>query len=164
MKDHFAMMAAYNAWANYRLMNAIAEAPEDDFRRDTGVFFESLRGTLNHLYVTDTLWMARLRDQPAPHWGLNALPHPDRAALAARRRVLDRDIQGYVLSLGEAELETEVTFTTITNPAEVTMRRSNVLTHLFNHQTHHRGQAHACLTTLGHAAPPLDLLLFLREG
>lgn len=163
MKDHFAMMAAYNAWANARLMAAVMAAPEPDFSRGTGVFFGSLRGTLNHLYVTDTLWMARLRGMPAPSWSLDAIPHPERKALAARRRMLDHDIQGYVLSLRDRDLEADVTFTTITQPGKVTLPRARVLAHVFNHQTHHRSQAHTCLTLLGHAAPPLDLLLFLRE-
>ena len=68
MKAHFEMMAGYNNWANKRLYGAVFELSEDDYRRDCGVFFKSLHGTLNHMFVADVLWLARFRDRPNPPW------------------------------------------------------------------------------------------------
>lgn len=162
MKAHFAMMAAYNAWANERLYRAASGISDEELRRDVGAFFRSLHGTLNHLYVTDVLWMARFRGLTPPPWTLDHVPHPDLAELAARRRILDHDIRGYILSLGDADLAAEFTYRRVISPEPVTQPRHEALAHFFNHQTHHRGQAHGILSILGHAPPPLDLLVYQR--
>ena len=158
------MMAAYNAWANERLFAAAAEIPEDDYRRDVGAFFGSLHNTLSHLYVTDVLWMARFREEGAPPWPLDHVPHFDREELAARRKRMDCDIRGYVLSLDDAALDADMTYRRVSTPEPMTQRRGDALVHFFNHQTHHRGQAHTILSIMGHKPPPLDLLLFQRTG
>jgi uncharacterized damage-inducible protein DinB len=60
MKPHFLVMARYNAWANVRLYKMAGALPEELYRREVGVYFKSLHGTLNHLLVTDRIWMRRL--------------------------------------------------------------------------------------------------------
>lgn len=60
MKPHFLMMARYNAWANLRLYKMAGALPEELYRREVGVYFKSLHGTLNHLLVTDRIWMRGL--------------------------------------------------------------------------------------------------------
>ena len=162
MKAHFAMMAAYNAWANERLFGAAAEIDEEIYRRDVGAFFGSLHNTLSHFYVTDVLWMARFRGESGPAWSLDHVPHYSRKALAARRKMLDSDICGYVMSITNGVLDSEFTYHRVSHPAPVTQRRREALTHFFNHQTHHRGQAHTILSISGHPPPPLDLLLYQR--
>jgi len=163
MKAHFEMMAAYNAWANERLYAAAAELADADLRRDLGAAFGSVLGTLNHLFVADVIWMSRFRGQPNPPWALDHIAHERLPDLRARRRALDRDIQGFVASLAEADLAGDVRYTTISNPARVTQRLDHALAHVFNHQTHHRGQCHALLTRLTGRAPALDLLFYQRE-
>ncbi len=59
MKSHWQMFAAYNAWANRRLYDHAARLSDEDYRADRGAFFKSVHGTLNHLVVTDRIWMAR---------------------------------------------------------------------------------------------------------
>ena len=162
MKAHFNMMAAYNAWANDRLYAAAAVVSEEDYRRDVGAFFRSLMGTLNHLYVTDVLWMARLRELPLPPWTLDHVPHPRLRDLTARRRTLDRDIRGYVVSLEQSDLDAEFSYRRVSTNEVFTQRRGDVLAHFFNHQTHHRGQAHMILSVLDQDPPSLDLLLYQR--
>ena len=162
MKAHFEMMAAYNQWANDRIYAAASGLSEEDLRRDVGAFFHSMHGTLNHLYVTDVIWMSRFRGLPNPPWTLDHIAHGPLTELAARRKLLDRDIRGYVLSLSDADLEEEFTYSRVTDPAPVTQILREALAHFFNHQTHHRGQAHAILSVTGHAPPPLDLLHFQR--
>ncbi len=163
MKAHFSMFAAYNVWANQRLFDAVVNAGEEAYRKDTGAFFGSLHGTLNHLYVTDVLWMARFRGDSPPPWSLDHIAHSMLTELKARRFALDHDICGYVLSLTEAEIEAEFTYRRVSDPVAVTQPRREALAHFFNHQTHHRGQAHTILSILGYDAPPLDLLYYQRR-
>jgi DinB family len=59
VKPHFVMLAGYNAWANRRLYDAAETLSNADYRADRGVFFKSMHGTLNHLLVTDRIWMRR---------------------------------------------------------------------------------------------------------
>jgi len=165
MKSHFAMFAAYNRWANERLYEAAAKVPDADYRAGRGAFFGSLHGTLNHLLVGDRIWMRRFTGEgPAPS-RLDEIPHDDLPTLAAARRDEDERIVVYVDSLSEADIAAPFTYRTITDPADVTQPRRAALAHFFNHQTHHRGQAHCLLTMIGghDAATPLDLVLFQRQ-
>jgi uncharacterized damage-inducible protein DinB len=156
------MMANYNAWANARLYSASLQLSSDALRRDMGVFFRSMHGTLNHLYVADTIWMSRFRGLPNPPWTLDHIAHDDPKGLQKRREALDRDIIGFTGGLEEAQLNEEFSYFTVKTATRMTQRLSSGLAHFFNHQTHHRGHCHAMLTQLGTAAPALDLLYFQR--
>ena len=59
MKTHFVRCAQYNQWANARLYEAALTLSESDYRRDVGAFFKSMHGTLNHLILTDRIWLKR---------------------------------------------------------------------------------------------------------
>jgi uncharacterized damage-inducible protein DinB len=165
MKPHFLMLAAYNRWANERLYEAAGTLPDADYRAERGAFFGSLHGTLNHLLVGDRIWMGRFTGQASGHTRLDEIAYDGLPALAAARRDEDERIIAYVDSLTEAEIAAPFTYRTIASPADVTQPRRSALSHFFNHQTHHRGQAHCLLTIVGErdAAPPLDLILFQRQ-
>lgn len=156
-------LAGYNAWSNARLYDAAAALPEADYRADLGAFFGSLHRTLNHVLVGDTIWMARLAGDASPPPALDAVLHEDRADLRAARDAMDARIAAFVEGLDEAALAARFTYRTISNPAEISQPLGPVLDHVFNHQTHHRGQAHALLTRLTGTAPSLDLILYQRE-
>ena len=79
MTGHFRQLAAYNRWANARLYAAALALPEEAYRRPTGVFFGSLHGTLNHLLLTDRVWLKRLTGQGEHPTQLNATLYEDRA-------------------------------------------------------------------------------------
>ena len=161
--DTMAMFAAYNRWCNERLYAAAGLLSEDEFRADRGVFFRSMLGTLNHILAADRIWMRRFTGSGDAPTRLDAILHDDRAALGAARVAEDARIAGWIAGLGEADLAATFTYETITGPETVTQRLAPALLHLFNHQTHHRGQAHAILTGLGHDTPSLDLIRFQRE-
>lgn len=164
MKAHFEMMAAYNAWANRRLYAAAASLPEADYRADLGAYFKSVHGTLNHLMVGDILWLARFRGRPNPPLRLDQILHDGRADLTAAREALDTEIIAFIAAQNETSLRADITYSMITRPEAVTEPIGPALIHFFNHQTHHRGQAHALLTRLTGAAPALDLIYYLREA
>jgi uncharacterized damage-inducible protein DinB len=163
MKALFEMLAAYNEWANERLYDAAARLPDRDYRADRGAFFGSVHGTLNHLLVGDRIWMHRFTgagDEPAQ---LDAALFDDLAELRAARRAEDARISRYVGSLSAADLAATIRYRTTRRPIEIEQLLAPLLLHFFNHQTHHRGQAHCLLTALTGEAPSLDLLIFQRQ-
>lgn len=163
MSSHFAMMAEYNGWANARLYRMARQLTEAQYRQDVGVYFKSLHGTLNHLLVADRIWMHRLTGTGAHPDKLNAILFDDLPSLWAAREQEDHRIIAFVKGLSSAQLEEVCPYHTL-NGAPQEQRRREILAHLFNHQTHHRGQAHTALTLLGVGEPdPLDLLIMLRE-
>lgn len=163
MKAHFEMFAGYNAWANERIYAAAAGLGDADYRADCGAFFGSVHGTLNHLLVTDRIWMHRFTGEGEAPARLDAILHEDLAGLRAARAAEDRRIVDWVASLNDARLGALFSYTPVTKPVPVTQPLAPALAHLFNHQTHHRGQVHALLTRLAGEAPGLDLITYQRE-
>ena len=163
MTPVFVHLAAYNAWANARLYDAAAALSEPEYRADRGAFFRSVHGTLNHLLVADRIWMRRFTGEGEAPGQLDAILHDDLASLRAARAAEDGRIAAFVAALTDADLARGLRYRPITNPTEVERPLAPLLLHLFNHQTHHRGQAHAILTGLERDTPSLDLLIFQRE-
>lgn len=165
MIDHFRMFARYNRWANERLYAAAATLTEAEFNESRGAFFGSLCATLNHLVVADGIWMKRFTGEGEAANQLAAILYTDLAALTAAREALDARLIGWLDGLDDAALCRPVTYSAITNPAPISHALAPGLSHMFNHQTHHRGQCHATLTALGKESLVLDLIYFLRaEG
>ena len=160
--EHARQLARYNGWANSRLYAAMLALPDEACRRPIGVFFGSLHATLNHLLVTDRLWLKRLTGQGEHPSRLDAILYEDRAELTRARIAEDARLVDVVDAYDEHALAGRVSYAT-TSGALQQQVLSDILAHLFNHQTHHRGQAHACLSILRGAEPPsLDLLAMQR--
>ena len=162
MKAHFDSLARYNAWANARLYEAASELSDDEYRADCGAFFRSMHGTLNHLLVTDRIWMQRITGQGDAPDRLEAILFEDLPSLREAREAEDRRIVRHVVGLSEADLAGVIRYRRVTTPDMFEQPLVPALAHLFNHQTHHRGQAHAILTGLGKPGPVLDLLAYQR--
>jgi uncharacterized damage-inducible protein DinB len=163
MLDYFNSLARYNDWANRRLYAAIGQLDTAAISAPRTGFFPSLLRTLNHLVVADRIWMGRLTAQPET--GLTALDqvlHVDFAELRAARESLDERIQMFVLEMSPARLDEVLVYkTTAGVPHETPL--TLVLGHMFNHQTHHRGQAHGMLSGTDVPPPSLDMIAFVRE-
>ncbi len=162
MKDRYTTFAGYNAWANRRLLEAAAQLSDSDYRADRGVFFRSMHGTLNHLLATDRIWMKRFTGTGDAPDRLDAILHDRLDALRAAREAEDRRIVTWIAGLDEAQLAGSIRYRRVSSPEEFVQPLMPALDHWFNHQTHHRGQAHALLTGLGREAPELDLLYYQR--
>jgi uncharacterized damage-inducible protein DinB len=155
--------AGYNAWANRRVYDAAAQLSEEQRWRDLGLFFGSLGGTLNHILVADRVWMKRFTSTGDHPDKLNAILFRDFGELRAAREAEDGRILDYVASLDVAKLEQSFTYRKMTTPDTVTSKLWPDLLHFFNHQTHHRGQAHTGLSLLTGAEPPsLDMISYAR--
>jgi len=165
MISRYLMFAGYNAWCNTRLYDAVAPLSDADYRADRGAFFKSLHGTLNHLLVGDRIWMRRFTCAGEIPKSLDAILYDDFAQLRAARSVEDARISCYIASLSEADLAGTICYRTFVRPAEIEQPLAPALDHFFNHQTHHRGQAHALLSAVvgNDATPSFDLIIYQRE-
>ena len=162
--DQFRQLAGYNRWANARLYAATLALSDQAYRLHIGVFFGSLHGTLNHLLLTDRHWLKRLTGEGDHPNRLDAILYEDRAGLTRARVAEDIRLIAVVEKYDEAGLANLHSYKT-TSGMPHSQVLSDILLHLFNHQTHHRGQAHACLSILTGGEPPsLDLLVFQRGG
>jgi uncharacterized damage-inducible protein DinB len=162
VKQHFQMFAAYNSWANQRVYDAAAELDDDELNRDTGAFFRSMTGTLNHLLAADRIWMKRFTGEGDAPASLDEILFDELPPLRAAREAEDRRIVKWVGGLGEEALSGRFTYMTVSDMRTISQRLAPSLAHFFNHQTHHRGQAHMILTSLGRPSPTLDLIHFQR--
>jgi uncharacterized damage-inducible protein DinB len=163
MKNYFLMMANYNSWANDRLYAMARTLSDELYRQEAGVYFKSLQGTLNHLLMADRIWMHRLDGAGVHPDKLDTIVFEDLASLSEARKLEDKRIIQYVEGLTPGQLDALHDYRTLNGTPQRQPIR-DILAHLFNHQTHHRGQAHAALTALGLAEPvPLDLLIMQRE-
>ena len=162
MKQHFMMFAAYNQWANGRIYDAATDLDEEEFNRDVGAFFGSLMGTLNHLLAADRIWMKRFTGEGDAPTALDAILHRDLPKLRTAREAEDRRIIDWLSGLSDKALSGRFTYMTLSDMRTVSQRLAPALAHVFNHQTHHRGQAHMILTVLGRPSVPLDLAYFQR--
>lgn len=163
MKAHFRRLAAYNRWANQRLYEAAGQLSAAAFMAPRVGFFPSLSKTLNHILVGDTVWMGRLDGTGAP--GIKSLDqtlHQEFASLAKARAAMDERIVAFANGVDERRLEETLTYRNMAGEAMETAI-DQVLTHFFNHQTHHRGQAHAMLSSTEVEPPVLDLIYYLRD-
>ena len=167
MKSYFQMFARYNAWANAALYEAAAGLTDADYRADKGAFFGSVHGTLNHLLTTDRVWFQRITGTaptgPVPD-RLDAILFADFGALRVARVAEDARIIADLDGLDEAAYQGSIRYRRVSTPDEFDQKLIEALAHVFNHQTHHRGQAHALLTGHGVAGPVLDLLQYQRFG
>jgi uncharacterized damage-inducible protein DinB len=153
------MMAAYNAEMNRRLYAAADTLDEAARRAEGGAFWGSIHGTLSHLLWGDTTWMSRFDGWDRPGLGIrdSARFVEDWAALRAARTAADGRITAWAEGLTEARLAAPLTWFSAVAQRETTMPLWVTVAHLFNHQTHHRGQAHALITRAGAATGDTDL-------
>jgi len=157
---YFDRLARYNAWANERLYDACAALGEAELKARRPAFFGSIHATLNHLLVGDRIWMSRIVGG-ALSLPLNTILYEEFAPLRAARRAQDKLLCNLVASLPAARLDDALVYTnTRGQPFSTPLRL--VLGHLFNHQTHHRGQVHDMLSQTAVPPPELDLIFFVR--
>jgi uncharacterized damage-inducible protein DinB len=161
--EYFRILARYNAWANRRIYKACAGLAHEKYVKDRRAFFGSIHGTLNHILVGDRIWLGRIEGDGRPAPALDAILYGDFVALAAAREREDRRIIAMARGLDGALLKSDLDYADSKGEPHRTPLRL-VLAHLFNHQTHHRGQVHDMISQTGVEPPPLDLICFTRSA
>lgn len=164
---HFGTLARYNVWATQRLLQATEPVSDADYRRDIGLFFKSIHGTLNHVLVGEhLLWYPRFARGASPKAGpaltLDMEVEPDRARLGQALKGGAANWAPLIENWPAERFDGELTYTTLRGTT-ATLPFASTLAHVFNHGTHHRGQISAALTLLGQPAPELDLVYFLQH-
>ena len=157
--DYVTAMATYNAWQNGQLIALFDTMDEGELTADRGAFFGSILGTANHILWADRMWMSRLARWKRPEEAIGESPRlaPTRAAWRSERERVDGRLLHWARGLRPAQLRGDLTWYSGATKQEKTQPIALCVMHLFNHQTHHRGQIHAMLTALGHDPGVTDL-------
>ncbi|WP_017523173.1 DinB family protein [Pusillimonas noertemannii] len=153
-------MAGYNRWMNERLYDVCAGMSDDERKRDMGAFFGSIHKTFNHILLADRVWLGRLAGHPFKVDSLDQELYADFGALARERAMADSELEDLVSKLNPRLLQESITYLSISQRQEATLPRGLILLHVFNHQTHHRGQITAIMSRLGHDFGVTDLIAF----
>lgn len=170
--EHYRAMARYNRWMNERLYALAGKLTDEERRRDLRAFFGSLHKTLGHILLADRVWLGRFTGDPARFATKDALGRPldeksleqplylTFAALSAERERTDDHLDEFIAALTEETLAGPLRYARGGVPQEHPL--SWALSHFFNHQTHHRGQATTLFSQLGHDPGVTDLIALLR--
>lgn len=175
LKSHFELLASYNLWMNENLYSASKHLSDDELSSDRGAYFGSIIGTLNHILVGDIIWLKRFAEHPSEFAALSyvrALTMPSSLdtqlydninALFVERVKLDKVITTFCSELNEDHLNSTLSYKN-TKGKLFHKKISDLLLHLFNHQTHHRGQISTLLNQQGIDVGATDLLLKIPEA
>ena len=152
-------MARYNRWQNENLYGVADTLSDAERGRRRGAFFGSIHATLNHLLWADRIWMSRLAGTPRPAGGIpeSVSLHADWNVLQRERAAFDAVMLDWADRLDAAALAGDLTWYSGAIKTELRTPRWLLVTHMFNHQTHHRGQVHCMLTQAGGKPGDTDL-------
>ncbi len=153
-------MARYNIWQNENIYAAAARLPDGARTQDRGAFFGSIHATLNHILWADQIWLKRFGVGEGPMAktipeGLSQYPAWD--GLVAARNACDGAITSFANAITPAALTGDLTWYSVGAARDLVTPMGIAVTHMFNHQTHHRGQVHALLTASGIKPGSTDL-------
>jgi uncharacterized damage-inducible protein DinB len=158
--DYVRTMASYNRWQNRNLYGCAESLSDAERKQPRGAFFASIHGTLNHLLWADQLWMSRFAGTQTPRAKSikeSVAQHDGWADLKEAREAFDHTIIAWADPLDAAWLQGDLTWFSGAMGPEVTKPKWLLVTHMFNHQTHHRGQVHCLLTQCGTRPSDTDL-------
>jgi uncharacterized damage-inducible protein DinB len=162
--DFCQLMAEYNAWMNAKTYAASAALPDAALHEHCGAFFGSIYLTLNHIAYSDLAFLSRFTGQPAEVPPLGEDLFGGFEQLRLQREQLDRRIVSWSATLTPDWLSAPLTYISRVDGLERTMPKWVLVTHLFNHQTHHRGQVTTLLSQRGIDVGSTDLPFMPRYG
>ena len=175
MKSNFELMAAYNQSMNQRLFESASVLSLSELEKDRRAFFRSIMGTINHILVGDTIWLKRFADH---NTGFNSLeyvrnlPRPNTldetlystfGPLQEARRKMDKAFLNFTSEITESDLSGILEYKN-TKGLHFVKNFGQILQHVINHQTHHRGQVTTLLTQVGVDVGVTDLLLSIPDA
>lgn len=173
--DQFKLFADYNKLMNQRILESAAKLTEEQLKSDRGAFFNSVLGTLNHILVGDIIWLKRFHAHPAHQKALdylNELDQPksldallfdDVEQLKTEREKVDEIIIRWIKGLSESDIDDYLSYK---NMAGIPQRKQieSLISHLFLHQVHHRGQATTLISQSGADFGETDILEIIDDN
>lgn len=147
----------YNTWMNQKLYAVCGDMTDSERKQDRGAFFGSIHATLNHILYGDLAFLSRFTGDPAEVPSLDGQLYEDFDALWQARQALDQRIADWSVKLTPEWLAGDLTYVSKVDNAARTMPRWILLTHMFSHQTHHRGQITTLLSQMGLDIGPTDI-------
>jgi uncharacterized damage-inducible protein DinB len=151
----------YNAWANERITASVMRLPAEALTQDLGGSFPTIRETFAHFISAEWIWLERwrgVRPTSAPDW----VKSGDLPQLVQQLQEVEAKRAAFLAGLSESDLESSCSFTLL-NGKSASHRLRDLLVHVINHSTYHRGQVAAMLRRLGTPAPSTDFLVYRRE-
>ncbi|WP_299751667.1 DinB family protein [uncultured Tateyamaria sp.] len=157
--EHLRLMARYNAWQNRSLVAAADTLSDGERWQDRGAFFGSIAATFNHLLWDDALWLARFTGEARPELNVPVSLEAPREweAFKKLRTARDAEVTAWAGGLASSDLQGVIAWYPEGGDVRVEKPATVCFAHLFNHQTHHRGQIHGMLTAAGARPEPTDL-------
>ncbi|MEM9329689.1 MAG: DinB family protein [Pseudomonadota bacterium] len=162
--EYLKTMSRYNAWQNASLYDAADALSDLERRKDRGAIFKSIHQTLCHLLWGDQIWMNRFADTSLPivsSVAESVSMIEDWDTLKSERKTMDSTISKWSESVSQAYLDAQTSWYSGSQKRDLVSNNGGLVVHMFNHQTHHRGQVHAMLTAAG--AEPDDTDLFIMQ-
>jgi uncharacterized damage-inducible protein DinB len=159
--DDIRLLYDFNAWANHRAIEACAALTPEQFTRDLASSFRSVRDTLAHIYGAQWIWLERWHGR-TPVALPSAADFPDLDTVRRRFIEIDRNLVDFAASLNADDLHRVIHFKTIAGTPNA-QPLWQMLQHVANHSTYHRGQITTLLRQLGAKATSTDLIAFYRE-
>lgn len=153
---HFQTFARYNSIVNQRLYDLCAGLSDDEYRKERFGSFGSIHRTLNHILLGDRIWMDRFEGAGMITPPLGSILYDKFAALREARESEDTRIERFMANLTEEFFAHEIRYVN-SRGVEFSDPPALVVLHMFNHQTHHRGQVHTMLSHAGVQPPSLDM-------
>lgn len=172
--DQFILLAEYNQLMNQRQYHAVDQLSKDDLNKDTGAFFGSVLGTLNHIMVGDIVWLKRFAEgsscnRPLAYFlglekpeSLDAILFIEFEDLYAERKLIDELIINWVNGLSEVDVQGCIEYTNMAGQS-FNKPLDSLINHLFMHQVHHRGQVSTLLSQFGVDFGETDLIEIIDD-
>ena len=157
--QYFELKAQYNHWMNNRLYGLCQSVSDEERKRNLGAFFQSIHGTLNHILLADLLWLSRLGLPVACRANsLADILYEDYHQLTVARHEVDALLTNYIGSLTDTDIAQSIQYKRLQSDDVNELPLGLILTHLFNHQTHHRGQLTTLMTQIGIEVGVTDMI------
>lgn len=146
----YQLLAEYNFWMNDKIYTICAQIPDAKRKEDMGAFFKSIHGTLDHILWGDRALWGRLAEQPIASTVIGEIQYHDFDELWQARREMDETLIKWTATLDDEWLQSPRTYTSFVDGKTRTVPQWSMVTHIFNHQTHHRGQVTTLMVQMGY--------------
>ncbi len=157
------MLTRYNAWANQVIFAAVAGLPEGEATKPRATLFKNMVHTLNHNFVIDQIFQAHLEGRDHGHTARNTAEHPPLDALLRAQEEIDAWYVAWSDTVSPAQLDERLEFTFV-GGGEGAMTRAEMVLHVVNHTSYHRGFVADLFCQVPARPPATDLPVFLRDA